>query len=141
MLSNTRGHEAVRIVDQAKVNNLRHRAARMLGFESGLEQEDINDSLKKALIALQTKDRRGFESNFDQISQLLQIGKIDGRFIRDNSELLKETMDTIYGEIIPDRQLTDKVLDAFKERSVNRNGQLGKMMANQVMLHTSSHLS
>lgn len=141
MLSNTRGHEAVRIVEQAKVNNLRHRVSRMLGFESGLEQEDVNDSLKKALIALQTKDRRGFESNFDQVSQLLQIGKIDGRFIRDNNELLRETMDTIYNEIIPDRQLTEKVIDAFKERSVNRSGQLGKVMANQVMLHTSSHLS
>ena len=141
MLSNTRGHEAVRIVEQAKVNNLRHCVSRMLGFESGLEQEDVNDSLKKALIALQTKDRRGFESNFDQVSQLLQIGKIDGRFIRDNNELLRETMDTIYNEIIPDRQLTEKVIDAFKERSVNRSGQLGKVMANQVMLHTSSHLS
>ena len=71
LFSNQRGHEAVRLVQQAKVNNLRYRAARMLGFESGLESEDVNDSIKKALIALQTKDRRGFESNFDQISQLL----------------------------------------------------------------------
>ena len=65
LLKNERSHEAVRIVDQAKFNNLRYRAARLLGFESGLEQEDVNDSLKKALIALQTKNRRGFESNYD----------------------------------------------------------------------------
>lgn len=118
MLQNNRGHEAVRLVDQAKINNLRHRASKMLGFESGLEREDVDDSFKKALIALQTKDRRGFESNYDQISQLLQLGKIDGNFIRDNSELLKETMETIYTEVIPERQLTDKVLDAFRERRV-----------------------
>ena len=113
----------------------------MLGIESGLEQEEINDGLKKAFIALQTKDRRGFESNYDQISQLLQLGKVDGQFIRENNELLKETMETIYGEIIPESQLTEKVLDAFKERSVNRLGSIGKVMANQVMLYTSGHLS
>ena len=128
MLQNNRGHEAVRIVNQAKINNLRYRASRMLGIESGLEQEDINDGLKKAFIALQTKDRRGFESNYDQISQLLQLGKVDGQFIRENNELLKETMETIYGEIIPERQLTEKVIDAFKERSVNRLGSIGSFV-------------
>ena len=141
LFQNNRGHEAVRLVEEAKVNNLRYRTARMLGFESGLEQEDVNDSFKKALIALQSKDRRGFENNFDQINQLLQLGKVDGYFIRENKELLTETMDSIYSQIIPDRQLTEKVLDAFNERNVNRLGLLGKVMSNQVLLHTSNHLS
>ena len=50
-------------------------------------------------------------------------------------------MDSIYSQIIPDRQLTEKVLDAFNERNVNRLGLLGKVMSNQVLLHTSNHLS
>ena len=45
-------NEAVRIVDQAKINNMYSAAAYRGRFESKLTDEDISNSFKKALIAL-----------------------------------------------------------------------------------------
>ena len=45
-------NEAVRIVEQAKINNMYSAAAQRSKFESKLTDEDIINSFKKALIAL-----------------------------------------------------------------------------------------
>ena len=45
-------NEAIRLVDTAKVNNLYQQSANRGQFESKLTVEDLNDSFKKALIAL-----------------------------------------------------------------------------------------
>lgn len=61
-------NEAIRVVEQAKLNGLYQRTATKAGFESSLSHEDVNDSYKKALIALQTKEQRRYTTSFDHIS-------------------------------------------------------------------------
>jgi len=50
----------LKLVDQAKINNLYARTARANNFTSNLEDDDISISFKKALIALQSKNRSGY---------------------------------------------------------------------------------
>ncbi len=43
--------------------------------------------------------------NYDHISQMLQIGKVSQEIIRDNTDLVQETLNAIYDDIIPDKLL------------------------------------
>jgi hypothetical protein len=49
-------NESLRLVEQSKINTLYYRLSKTNKFESRLESEDVADSFKKALIALQNKE-------------------------------------------------------------------------------------
>jgi len=96
-----RDTDAQKLVFAAKLNNLRERVAAGRREDSGLSAEELSDSHKKALLALQTKERRGIDSQWDQISQLLQVSKVGPAVFRENAPLVRETLDVIYDDIIP----------------------------------------
>ena len=61
-------NEAVRLVDQAKINNLYALTAAKGKFECKLTEEDLNKSFKEALIALQTKEQRRYKTQTDHLT-------------------------------------------------------------------------
>lgn len=93
----------MRLVEQTKLLSMYAREARRGNFECSVTDEDISDSFKKALIALQSKERRsyGLAKNFDHISQVLQIGKVSNAIVQENTPLIKETLSVITDEILP----------------------------------------
>ena len=66
---------------------------------------------------LQNKDRSSYMSSYDHINQLLSIGKIPSSFISENNDLIRDTVTAIY-ELIPEKLLTQKIVEAFKLRKL-----------------------
>lgn len=128
-------NHAIRLVEQSKMNSLYARVARTAGFESTLSEEELNDSYKKALVALQTKDQRSYASSFDHISQLLQLGPSS----RDNQPLVTETLDVIFDGIIPEQVLIERLIGAMRTKDLQRPAG-GRSMEHRVLLHASNHL-
>ena len=56
-------------------------------------------------------------SSYDHINQLLSIGKIPSSFISENNDLIRDTVTAIY-ELIPEKLLTQKIVEAFKLRKL-----------------------
>mgnify|MGYP001389158744 CR=1 FL=1 len=60
-----------------------------------MTEEDINDSYKKALIALQSNTVRNFRTNFDQIDQLIaEVVRLREHHVEDNDALQLPPEDT-----------------------------------------------
>jgi len=115
--------ESIRLVDQSKVNVMYYQLSKQKQFDCKLENEDVNDGFKKALIALQNKSQRSYAKIHDHVSQMLQVGKVSQDMVRENSDLVKETLDVIYDDIIPENQLVNQISSAFKVRKQARLGQ------------------
>ena len=125
----------LKLVDQAKINNLYARTARANNFTSNLEDDDISISFKKALIALQSKNRSGYQSRNDHISQLIQVGQVPQQIVKSNAGLIKETFAAICDSIIPEKQLTNRIIEAFTARKLRRD--VGGGIGHLVLLNTS----
>ena len=133
--------DAQRLVNQAKLNNVyKNFSRRTAGLDCKLEDEEISESFKKALIALQTKGENSYNKRFDHITQLHQVGDVDSALIRESKSLISETLETLYNDIIPEKRLIGCVLDAHRARSFTKDPAQGKMMSLNVLAHTSNHL-
>ncbi len=71
--------EALRLVEQAKVANWYNRMR-----DDKMSSEDMSESFKKAVIALQSKSYKGYSSKFDHLNQLMVLGSYDNQTIREN---------------------------------------------------------
>jgi hypothetical protein len=131
--------ESVRFVDQARINNLYYRTMKKAGLDCKLEIEDLDSSFKKAVVALQTDKRRGYDGQNDQISQLMMVGRVPGQTIRDNNMLIREAVNDIYSNIIPDRELVSRIIEAFKIQKQQRDS--NNAFSNQMLNNTSKHLA
>lgn len=121
-------NEGLRLVDQSKANALYYRMSKQKKFECKLDAEEVNDGFKKALIALQNKEQKNYYKRHDHLTQILQLGKVNQETIKENSDLIKETLTTIYDDIIPDNRIIDNILEAFQVRRQQKVGNVGRGM-------------
>ena len=56
----------------------------------------MSESFKQAMIALQAGGRNGFYRPNDQLNIMLQLGRVRNEIVRDNKELIVETLNALY---------------------------------------------
>lgn len=136
---NTR-QEARRLVKQARCNNLYFAEQDAGKFENRLSIEEINQSYKKALIALQSKEIESYGNRFDHLDQLLSISNIPNKVALDNLDLFNETLDIISDEIIPDGLFIKSVLEATHRQKMTKYN-LNKKILNRFLIHCQESLA
>lgn len=68
------------------------------------------------------------------------IGKLDNQPLNESKALIKETLDTIYDDIIPPNRLIERILEAFRVRKFQKDVSAGRLMSREVLLHSSHYL-
>ena len=110
---------ALQYVSQAMMTNLVDRVARQARISPlPISHEEITDNFKQALIALQTGSRRGFYKASDQISIMLQLGRVPTAVVRENQELIRETLGALFDNVIPKSQQIGAIEEAFQARRI-----------------------
>ena len=66
---------------------------------------------------LQNKDRTSYISTYDHINQLMEVGKVPSWVLKENGDLIRDTLSAIY-ELIPENLLPQKIAEAFKLRKL-----------------------
>jgi len=133
-------NEGLRLIEQSKANALYYRMSKQKRFDCKLDAEEVNDGFKKAMIALQNKDQKNYYKRHDHLTQILYLGKVNQETIKENADLIKETLTTIYDDIIPENRIVDSILEAFEVRRQQKVGNIGRGMTSKVLMHTSNHL-
>ena len=102
-------NEIQKLVWKARLQNL---SKKVLGRDCKITNEEHNDGFKRALYALQGKNQTGIQKRHDQLSQLVRVGSSRSLDIRENTGLIQETLDVIYGDIIPEARQISALQDA-----------------------------
>ena len=58
----------------------------------------------------------------------------------ENMDLINETIDTIYDDIIPEKLLADRVIDAITTRKYQRN-KVNRSVLNKILIKSSNSMS
>ena len=116
VVSNVRDVD-LRTLEIAKINNLYYSCAQNGKYECSLDKEDLNKSLQQALVQLQNKDKKKYVDQHDHLQHLLQLNNLPVSLVNDNQALIKETVNVIFSDIIPEKLLPMKLQEAFRLRN------------------------
>ena len=86
---------SLQLTKLTRVKNLYKRFCDQKKMECKLTNEEISDNLKQALVALQSSPRSFIHVPNDNMSILVELGKVNRAIILENSTLIKETLNVI----------------------------------------------
>ena len=97
-----------------------------------VSHEEITDNFRQALIALQTGSRKGFYKASDQINIMLQLGRVPNAVVRENQELIRETLSALLDNVIPKSQHVAAIEEAFQARRIQGSTSQSRAMGVQI---------
>ena len=89
--------------------------AKLRTEKRSLEQTDLSESFKKALLVIQSQDSGDQASKFDE---LFSIGKLPNNVTSENMDLVKETIDVLFQEVLPQGRSINPLINAFRFRRI-----------------------
>ena len=70
---------------------------------------------------------------------MLQLGRTRNEVVRENQDLIRETLGVLFDSLIPKSQQIGAIEDAFKARRIQRSENQSRVMGVQILLHASEH--
>ena len=109
-------------------------------FESAYTGQELSDSMKKALIGIQSRIKAS-EGRGNQLDTLIQLGNTQRMIVKDNNTLIKETIQTILEDTYNNNYIVFNLRDALNAKSETMYDNQSVAMTNLILMQIQEYLS